>query len=128
MRSLEARLKWVEQKVEERLSPRKNRPFLLSDLSQEQAQALAGRYRRACEVFFSEFGGKPPVAPARALPIHEELRYWVQKSVNIFIAFISALGRGGIQNEEMIERARAVPELLPWVEMAESCIRKRARG
>jgi hypothetical protein len=124
MNSIEKRVELLE----DRLAPKGNRPFLLSDLSEEQAADLVKQYKRACQMFFAEFGENPPIDPAHALPIHEELRYWVQKSVNIFTAFLSALGRGGVHNEEMIERARAVPELVPWLEMAESCLRKRARA
>lgn len=112
-------------KIEERLAPNKNRPFLLSDLSAQDAAVHVERCKGACQVFLREFGGKPPAEPAEGLPIHEELRHWVQQSVNIFIAFLSALGHG---DERVLERAHAVPELVPWVEWAENCVNKRRRS
>ena len=128
MRSLEARMKRVEDCLEKRLAPNKNRPFLLSDLSEEEAADLVRWHKSACQVFFTEFGGKPPIEPAHALPMEEELQYWVQKWIDSFIVLISALERGGVDNERIIERARALPELKPWVEWAERRFHKRAQA
>jgi hypothetical protein len=110
-------------RIQERLAP-KNQPFLLSDLSAEEAAAHIERCKSACQIFFREFGGKPPVEPAHDLPIHEELEHWAQSSVDIFIAFLSALGHG---DEKTLERGRALPELLPWLELAETSVNERRR-
>ena len=112
-------------KLEERLAPNKNRPFLLSDLSEEDAADLVRLHKSGCGVFFREFGGKCPVEPGHDLPIHKVLEYWAQRSVDILISFLSALARG---DKEMIENARSLPELKPWVEWTENCVNKRRRS
>jgi hypothetical protein len=114
-------------RLEERLMPKTNRPFLFSDLSEEEAAAVVESHKNACQVFFLEFGGRPPVDPAQGLPIHEEARHWVKESVYVFRALIAALGEGGVLGDDVIERARTLPELVPLVEFAETCFRDRQK-
>jgi hypothetical protein len=116
------------EKLEERLTPKGNRPFLFSDLSEEEAAAVVEFHKNACQVFFLEFGGKPPVEPAQGLPIHEEACHWARESVNVFIALTAALGGGGVLGDDVVERARTLPELVPLVELAETCFRKQQKS
>ncbi|RJR47695.1 MAG: hypothetical protein C4576_09165 [Desulfobacteraceae bacterium] len=107
--------------LEQRLIP-KAKQFSIENLSADEAVEMIDFHRRACLAFQQEFGGDSIEEAEQSLSIQEKARHWFTNSSNIVVKLIMedhwARDIEG-EESEMLERARMVPELAPFVEMVD---------
>ncbi|MFH1624558.1 MAG: hypothetical protein ABID54_05305 [Pseudomonadota bacterium] len=119
------------ENLEERLRPRQDKPLSFSDLSNQEAQDFVAFFRGTCHAYHGEFGGQPPAEPDQSLSIQDQLRIWVQQSVQIVKKFILEFHISrirGTDHSRLVERSRDIPELRVLVDLAEKPFLQRKQA